>query len=183
MLLVLVVGYAGAQNDTYRDRVMLSLIRNQPSSGVIPKIQSLTAEYGLPQMGVVLTGQWTRGGWKGLTRRMLLAKQFSEFIVDCSHLPLAQCSTIKLGRPLPHLSICKGFLRTTRHSNIRIRLLVNCCGLEAESSRFRNSLSDGSCKLCNTGSTEDAHFLLPRSIISAQPRGLNAWRHRPTTSL
>ena len=108
-------------------------------------------------MEEIITGQWSKEGWKRLTKRMLLARSYSQFAVDCSHLPLAQCSTLKLGRPIPHISICR---RTTKN-NTRIRLLVNCYGLEAEVSRFRSSSpADSSCKLCGTGSTEDpVHFI------------------------
>ena len=92
---------------------------------------------------------------------MEIPQSYSEFVVNCSHLPLAQCSTLKLGRPIPHILICRGSPRTTKWNNTRIRLLVNCYGLEAEVSRFRSSSpADSSCKFCGTGYTEDlVHFI------------------------
>ena len=71
-------------------------------------------------------------------RRLLLAKEFTQFDETCSHIPLVHCSSLSLGKVLPHLSVCSGFHRLSRFNNIRIRLLQNCACLESETCRFRN---------------------------------------------
>ena len=151
--------FSSLLSDSLHYQLLLSLIIAPPSSGIIPRLQSLVQEYGLPSMEEIVAGQWSKEGWKKLTKRMLLARSYSEFAEDCSHLPLAQCSTLKLGRPIPHLSICRGFPRTT------------CYGLEAEVFRFRiSSPADSTCKLCGAGSTEDLvlYLSVPRSCISVR---------------
>ena len=113
-------------------------------------------EYSLPSMEDILAGHWSKEGWKRLTKQVLLAMSFSEFMDDCDKLPLAQCSTLKLGRPIPHLNICKGYPQLTKRNNIRMRhLLVRCYGLEVEVSRFCHSQSpSGTCKLCATAASD-----------------------------
>ena len=84
---------------------------------------------------------------------------------DCSskhvvgHLPLAQCSVLHRGKPIPHLLICRGFPKTTKRNNTRIRLLVNCHGLETDTCRFRTSPQEDTCRLCRTARAPCILFL------------------------
>ena len=75
-------------------QLLLSLLSHPPSSGIIPRLQSLLTEYDLPPINHVISGQWTSGGWKRLARRLLLAKDFFEFVANCSH--LSKCSPTSL---------------------------------------------------------------------------------------
>ena len=95
----------------------------------------------IPPTNIILAGHWSRGGWKRTVRRLLLAEQYADFITDCSHLPLSECTELKLGRITPHHSVCRGFLRATKLNITQIRLLVNCHGLETDTCRFRNNVS------------------------------------------
>ena len=59
----------------------------------------------------------------------------------------------------------------TRKSNLRIRLLVGCDGLEKDAARFRsgrNAHTTGpSCKLCDQGAVEDAtHFIVQCPVLA-----------------
>ena len=52
-----------------------------------------------------------------------------------------------------------------RRSNLRIRLLVGCEGLEADTARFRYRKSglqvgDPTCKLCHAGAETPQHFTM-----------------------
>ena len=142
-------------SDSLHRRLLVTLIKNPPAGGILPRLHDMLQEYGLPSMEDILAGHWSKEGWKRLTKRVLLAVSFSEFMDDCDKLPLAQCSTLKLGRPIPHLNICKGYPQLTKRNNIRMRLLVRCYGLEVEVSRFRHSQSpSGTCKLCVTAASD-----------------------------
>ena len=100
--------FSSLQSDSLHYQLLLSLIRDPPPSGIFPRLQSLVQEYALPPMEEIITGQLSKEGWKRLTKQMLLARSYSEFVVDCSHLPLAQCSTLKLGRQFPIFRSAEG---------------------------------------------------------------------------
>ena len=102
-------------------------------------------------------------------KRILWAAQLADFLVSCSHLPLAQCSVLHRGKPIPHLLICRGFPKTTKRNNTRIRLLVNCHGLETDTCRFRTTPQDDTCRLCRTAREDPAfYFSLPRPLIGSR---------------
>ena len=54
-------------------------------------------------------------------------------------------------------------------TNIRIRLVLNCAGLESETSRFRNATSDGTCKLCGSSPESALHFVSLPSVPPSHP--------------
>ena len=88
-----------------------------------PAIQNTLVHHGLPPNNV-LDGQWSQGGWKRTVKRLLLASQYADFMTECDHIPLSQCTEVKLGRTITHLSICHGFPRVTKRNITKIRLLV-----------------------------------------------------------
>ena len=83
-------------SDSLHCRVLVTLIKNPPAGGILPRLHNMLQEYGLPSMEDIFAGHWSKEGWKRLTKRALLAVSFSEFMDDCDNLPLAQCSTLKL---------------------------------------------------------------------------------------
>ena len=100
--------------------------------------------------------------------------EFTLFVETCSHIPLADCSSLSLGKVLPHLLVCRGLPRLSRQNNIRIRLLLNCAGLESETSNFRNATSDDTCKLCGSTSAETApHFTAQCPALSSVRNSLS----------
>ena len=109
-------------------------------------------------------------------KRILWAAQLADFLVSCSHLPLAQCSVLHRGKPIPHLLICRGFPKTTKRNNTRIRLLVNCHGLETDTCRFRTSPQDDTCRLCRTAREDALHFIshCPALSSARDPSRLSA---------
>ena len=104
--------------------------------------------------------------WKRFIRNSLLAAEYSDFLDECQHLPLANCDSIRPGKPLPHWSVTTGLPSLTRINNMRIRILVNCHCLEADVSRFRSSDGDPTCKQCGTESEDHAHFILRCPALS-----------------
>ena len=160
--------------DSLPRQLLLSLLNSPPSGGIVPRLLSLLSEYDLPSVNLVISDRWSRDGWKRLTRRLLLAKEFTLFVETCSHIPLADCSSLSLGKVLPHLLVCRGLPRLSRQNNIRIRLLLNCAGLESETSNFRNATSDDTCKLCGSTSAETAsHFTAQCPALSSVRNSLS----------
>ena len=45
-------------------------------------------------------------------------------MTECDHIPLSQCTEVKLGKTIP---VCRGFPRVTKRNITRIRLLVTTC--------------------------------------------------------
>ncbi len=76
---------------------------------------------------------------------------------QCGSIPISKCGpkSITNGCIFPHW-MTKG---TDRCSNFRVRLLVNCDGLEADAARFRGNISP-LCKLCSTGPENTSHFTI-----------------------
>ena len=156
------------------DSLPLQLLRtrleNPPPTGLIPTLQNTLAQYGFPPTNIILAGHWSQGGWKRTVRRLLLAEQYADFTSDCSHLPLSECAELKLGRIIPHLLVCRGFPRATKLNITRIRLLVNCHGLGTDTCRFRNNVSDPTCKLCGSGPEDTTHFISHCPALSSSAR-------------
>ena len=61
--------------------------------------------------------------------------------------------------PVTQFTCCRGFPKTTKRNNTRIRLLVNCHGLETDTCRFRTSPQDDTCRLCRTAREDALHFI------------------------
>ena len=129
------------------------------------RLQTLLHRHSLPPISTIPTLQLSKRSWKQGIKRLQWAAQLSNFPASCSHLPLAQCSILHRCKPIPQL---RGFPKTTKRNNIRIRLLVNCDGLLSDTCRFRaSSTQDDTCRLCRTA-REDAHFPLPRPLIGSR---------------
>ena len=104
------------------------------------RLQTLLHHHSLPPISTIPTLQLSKTrSWKQGIKRLLWAAQLSNFLASCSHLPLAQCSILHRCKPIPQLLICRGFPKTTKRNNIRIRLLVNCDGLLSDTCLFRAS--------------------------------------------
>ena len=103
--------------------------------------------------------------WKRTVKRFLLASQYADFLTECD--PLSQCTEVKLGRTIPHLFVSRSFPRVTKRNITRIRLLVNCHGLESDTCRFRHSVSDPTCRLCHSGPEDIEHFISHYPALSS----------------
>ena len=140
------------------------------------KLQTLLHQHCLPPITAIPSLQLSKRCWKQAMKRILWAAQLADFLVSCSHLPLAQCSVLHRGKPIPHLLICRGFPKTTKRNNTRIRLLVNCHGLETDTCRFRTSPQDDTCRLCRTAREDALHFIshCPALSSARDPSRLSA---------
>ena len=147
-------------------RLFEKLCRIPSRKGIIPHVLHLAKHYDLPPINSNLGDQYSKQVWKRFAKNSLMASEYSEFADDCAHLPVAKCDSLRLGKPLPHLSVTLGLPSLTRLNNYRIRLLVNCHGLESDISRFRNSDGTSTCRLCGTEPEDSAHFLLRCSALS-----------------
>ena len=123
------------------------------------RLQSLLHHHSLPPISTIPTLQLSKRSWKQGIKRLLWVAQLSNFLASCSHLPLAQCSILHRCKPIPQLLICRGFPKTTKRNNIRIRLLVNCDGLQSDTCRFRASSTDDTCRLCRTAREDALHLI------------------------
>ena len=153
-------------------------LENPLSIGLIPPIQNTLVHHGFPPINAILAGQWSQGGWKRIVKRFLLASQYAHFLTECDHIPLSQCMEVKLGRTIPHLFACRGFSRVTKRNITRIRLLVNCHGLESDTCRFRHSVSDPTCRLCHSGPEDIEHFISHCPALSSAVFFRLCWPHR-----
>ena len=135
------------------------------------KFQTLLHQHCLSPITAIPSLQLSKRCWKQAMKRILWAAQLADFLVSCSHLPLAQCSVLHRSKPIPHLLICRGFPKTTKRNNTRIRLLVNCHGLETDTCRFHTGPQDDTCRLCRTAREDALHFYfsLPRPLIGSRP--------------
>ncbi len=80
---------------------------------------------------------------------------------QCGSLPISKCApkSITNGHIFPHWMVTKGDRQMLQRSNFRVRLLVNCDGLEADAARFRGNTSP-LCKLCNNAPENTYHFTI-----------------------
>ena len=65
------------------------------------KLQTLLHQHCLPPITAIPSLQLSKRCWKQAMKRILWAAQLADFLVSCSHLPLAQCSVLHQGKPIP----------------------------------------------------------------------------------
>ena len=61
------------------------------------KLQTLLHQHCLPPITAIPSLQLSKRCWKQAMKRILWAAQLADFLVSCSHLPLAQCSVLHRG--------------------------------------------------------------------------------------
>ena len=119
---------------------------------------------------------WSLTSWKKHVKCLLHTNALLSHQLDCSHLPISQCS-FELGKPLPLWSVTRSLPILTRRNNFRIRLLVGCDGLEHDVCRFRIRRfppTDYSsvCKLRLLEPEDQAHFIVRCPRLEA----VRSWR-------
>ncbi len=96
-----------------------------------------------------------------------------------ARITISAAAISKLFQPAYHWKVTLGDPKLTRLNNFRIRLIVGCGGLGKDTARFRvrntgAMPNDSSCKLCYSGSTEDAvHFISCPALAEERQRLLS----------
>ena len=92
--------------------------------------------------------------------------------------PLIWCCT-KPSVPVPHWKVTHSteMLHLTTKSNLRVRLLLGCHGLDSDAARFRARRDGGpfgnpTCKLCKSGEEDPVHFLAICNALQAERRSM-----------
>ena len=82
-------------------------------------------------------------------------------------IPLADYLPSRMGKPYPHWSVTIGFPSLTKNNISRLKLLLNCSGLEADVCRFRSLTSMSNvCKLCKSGPEDAQHVISYCSVLA-----------------
>ena len=118
----------------------------------------LLRRHSFPDIDEILASSISVYGWRHYVRSHLVAENHAVMSTKCSHLPLGHC--LVPGRPIPHWGITLSSVIATRHSFLRVWLLVGCGGLMDDLGRFHGA-SSSACPLCHYVSVcEDAlHFI------------------------
>ena len=156
------------QPDVLVRKLLTERITTPTTDGVIPRWNSLLELYSLPSITELLTKPpCSKHTWKKSCRSILASIHYNLMFSDCKSLPLAQCSSKSFTtcKIVHQWLISKGDRQMFRRSNLRIRLLVGCEGLEADTARFRYRKSglqvgDPTCKLCHVGAETPQHFTM-----------------------
>lgn len=153
-------------SDSLPLKLLRTLIRSPPPTGLIRTLLKTHSELDLPPVNTILDGQWSKTAWKNLVKNILLVSQYSEFISQCTSLPLSKFTNMKLGKVIPHVSITRGLPKLTKMNSFRLRLLTNCHGLESDTCRFRPNQAQ-TCRLCGEGNEDIEHFVLSCPALSS----------------
>ena len=147
-------------------------LASSPPLGIIPSLHQLVQLYDLPAIPTILSGDWSKLSWKRWLKKMFQSLDYSTFIDTCSNLPLSDCD-FRLGKPISHWMVCQGLPSLTKENNFRIRLLVNCHGLEEDACRFRHRRftnchrHDPTCRLCGQEPEDPSHFIIRCPALSS----------------
>lgn len=102
-------------------------LANHGSGSVLHTWSQLLRHHFLPDIDEILVSSNSVYGWRRYVRSHLVAKSHAVVSTECSHLPLGRC--LVPGRPIPQWGITLSSVIATRHSFLRVRLLVGCGGL------------------------------------------------------
>ena len=156
--------FSSMANDALPKMIFTARVSSNARKGSIPVWTELLDSLDLPDLNQLMDSQWSRTSWKKHVKCLLYTNALLSHQLDCSHLPIFQCS-FELGKPLPLWSVTRSLPILTRRNNFRTRLLVGCDGLEHDACRFRTRrfpTTDNSsvCKLCHLEPEDQAHFIV-----------------------
>ncbi len=88
----------------------------------------------LSQISKSLYPACSKLSWKNSIKLILAANEYALLMSQCGSIPISKCApkSITNGRIFPHWMVTKGDRQMLQRSNFRVRLLVNCDGLEAD---------------------------------------------------
>ena len=161
--LTFVHSFSAMANDALPKMIFCARVLSNAKKGSIPVWSDLLQSLDLPDLSQFMDSPWSRKSWKKFVKCLLKTNSLLHHQLDCSHLPISQCS-FELDKPLSHWSITRNLPTLTRRNNFRIRLLVACDGLEHDACRFRTRRFPGAhnstvCKLCFQEPEDAAHFI------------------------
>ena len=134
---------------------------------VISTWRSLSESLHLPSIQTILNGHLSKAQWKNQVKRTIHSAVFPSFADDCDHIPLANYLPSRMGKPYPHWSVTIGFPSLTKKNISRLKLLLNCSGLEADVCRFRSLTSTSNVyKLCKSGPEDAKHVISHCSVLA-----------------
>ena len=147
-------------------------LASSPPLGIIPSLHQLVQLYDIPAIPTILSGDWSKLSWKRWIKKMFQSLDYSTFIDTCSNLPLSDCD-FRLWKQFSHWMVCHGFPSLTKDDNFRIRLLVNCHGLEEDACRFNYRWftncrrHDPTCRLCGKEQEDPSHLSIRCPALSS----------------
>ena len=161
--LTFVNSFSAMASDALPRMIFSARVQSTANKGSIPVWSTLLQSLDLPDLSQLMDSPWSRKSWKKFVKCLLKTNSLLHHQLDCSHLPISQCS-FELDKPLPHWSVTRSLPLLTRRNNFRIRLLVGCDGLEHDACRFRtrrfpDAGHSSVCKLCLQESEDQAHFI------------------------
>ncbi len=142
--------------------VLLKRLGDHGQSSIIHSWALTLEEYALPSIpDLVIALPCSKLSWKNSIKLILAANEYALLTSQCGSIPISKCApkSITNGRIFPHWMVSKGDRQMLQRSNFRVRLLVNCDGLEADAARFRGNISP-LCKLCRTEPKSAYHFAI-----------------------
>ena len=159
--------------DSLAKQVMQARLTNS-SKSVVPKLNYILQKHSLPSLDSLLDqSPCSKTTWKNSCREILTTKQLQLFHETCSSLPLSTCSAknFLIGKLILQLSITVGNRQATLRSNFRVRLLMNCHGLETDAARFRIRrvnipVNSHLCRLRKIEAETPRHFLTQCNSLS-----------------
>ncbi len=140
--------------------VLLKRLGDNGQSSIIHSWALSLEEYALhsiPDLKIALP--CSKLSWKNSIKLILSTNEYVLLQSQCGSIPISKCrpKSITNGHIFPHWMVSKGDRQMLQRSNFRVRLLVNCDGLEADVARFRGNISP-LWKLCSTGPENAYHF-------------------------
>ena len=146
-------------------QIMDSRISSASSQRSIISIwRSLSESFQLP---AILNSHLSKAHWKNQVKHTIHSAVFSSLSDDCEHIPLANYRPSRMGKSYPHWSVTIGFPSLTKTNILRLKLLLNCFGLEANVCRFRSLTSTSNvCKLCKSGPEDVQHVISYCSVLA-----------------
>ena len=145
--------------------VFMARLEANPSRGFVPNILSILHTLSLPSVSDLLSALPSKLAWKAHVKATLYLEVSSELLTSTKH-SLSNAKHLAdniMGRPIRVLTCTRGNVSLARLSNFRIRLLLNCPGLNKDTSVFHAAPGKSRspiCPLCHVADEDDVHFLL-----------------------
>ena len=167
--LTFVNSFSAMASDALPRMIFSARVQSTANKGSIPVWSTLLQSLDLPHLNQLMDSPWSRQSWKKFVKCLLKTNSLLHHQLDCSHIPITQCS-FEPDKPLPHWSVTWSLPLLTKRNNFRIRLLVRCDGLEHDACRFRTRRFPGVdnssiCKLCLQEPEDQAHLPQARTFL------------------
>ena len=131
--LTLIQSFAHLPQNSLPQQILGSRIPSASSQwSIISTWRSLSESFHLPPIQAILNGHFSKAPWKNQVKHTIHSAVFSSFADDCDHIPLANYLPSRMGKPYPHWSVTIEFPSPAKKNILRLKLLLNCFGLEAD---------------------------------------------------